>query len=355
MIAGRASWFALIPAVLALFAMPGGPAAQEDAQRTLRILNWPEYLDPDLISAFEAEYGVRVIETYYESGDARTQLLYDSEGKGYDIVITDGTALAVYIEQGWLAEIGEDQIPNLQHIDPFWRSARPYSERYAVPFFWGTIGIGYRVDLVSVPLTSWLQIFDPIDELGNRIIMIYDQRDLIGMALVALGHSVNSTDAQALAQAEALLLHQQPSVRSYSGISLAPESAMVSGEVWAAMMYNGDALALQEHHPDVAYVVPTEGTMIWIDYYTVLASSVNPDLAMAFIDFMNTPENAARQAQHSYFATPNAAAEALLPEDFLSHPAIYPGDDVLDRAELIDPISPEALRRYTSIFANVTR
>ena len=226
MIAGRGLWFALITMVMALAAAPVAAVAQEEAKRTLRILNWAGYLDPELLSAFEAGHDVQVVETYYESGDARTQLLYDSRGKGYDIVITDGTALAVYIEQGWLAEIVEDQIPNLQHIDPFWRSARPYSERYAVPFFWGTIGIGYRADLVSGPLTSWLQIFDPVDELGNRIVMIYDQRDLIGMALVALGYSVNSTDAQALTQAEALLLHQQPSVRSYSGISLAPESAM---------------------------------------------------------------------------------------------------------------------------------
>lgn len=355
MTASKGQRIALVAAALAMALAPAASMAQRDGQRVLRILNWPEYFDGALLSAFEAEHNVRIIETYYESGDDRTQILYDNQGKGYDVVITDGTALAVYIDQGWLAEITEDQVPNLAHIDPYWRSARPYAERYAVPFFWGTLGIGYRSDLVSEPPTSWLQLFDPVDELGNRIVMLYDQRDLIGMALVALGYSVNSTDDRELAQAESLLLHQRPSVRSYSYISLAAESALVSGDVWAAMMYNGDALLLQEHHPGIAYTVPTEGTMLWVDYYVVLSSSINRDLAMAFIDFMNTPENAAQQALHSYFATPNIAAEALLPEEFLTDPAIYPDDDVLARSELVVPIPPLALRRYASIFANVTR
>lgn len=348
------TWLLVIAAVLIL-PVSGPSTAQEAAPRTLRILNWPNYFAPDLLAAFEAANGVRVVETYYESGDDRTQILYDSRGKGYDVVITDGTALEAYISQGWLAEITEDQVPNLAHIDPYWRSARPYSVPYGVPFFWGTLGIGYRADLVPEPLTSWLQIFQPVDDLAGRIVMTYDQRDLIGMALVALGHSVNGTDPQALAEAEGLLLHQQRFVRSYSYISLDEASAMVSGDVWAAMMYNGDALLLQEHHPDIAYSVPTEGTMLWIDYYVVLSSSSNPDLAMAFVDFMNEPENAARQALHSYYATPNLAAEALLPEAFLSDPAIYPGEDVLARSELVGRIPPQALRRYATIFANVTR
>ena len=355
MAANRGSWIVRATVILTVGLAPGLSTGQSDSEQKLRILNWPDYFDPGLLSAFEAEYGVSIVETYYESGDARTQLLYDTQGKGYDIVITDGIALAIYLEQGWLAEITEDQVPNLTHIDPYWRSARAYAERYAVPFFWGTLGIGYRSDLVSEPMTSWLHLFDPADDLGNRIVMTYDQRDLIGMALVALGHSLNSTDDQALAQAEALLLHQRPFVRSYSYMSLAPESALVSGDVWAAMMYNGDALLLQEVDPDIVYSVPAEGTMLWIDYYTVLSSSTNPDIAMRFIDFMNEPENAARQAEHSYFATPNLAAEALLPEDFLSDPAIYPDDEILARSELIDPIPAHAQRRYTSIFANVTR
>ncbi len=346
---------ASVSALLAMVLVPALSLAQDAAPSTLRILNWPDYFDPELLTAFEAEYGARIIQTYYESGDTRTQILYDNHGKGYDIVITDGIALEIYLDQGWLAEISESQVPNLRHIDPYWRSARPYSVSHAVPFFWGTLGIGYRADLVSEPFTSWLQLFDPVDELANRIVMTYDQRDLLGMALVALGYSVNSTDERALAQAEDLLLHQRASVRSYAYISLAEESAMVSGDVWAAMMYNGDALLLQQYHSGIAYAVPSEGTMLWIDYYTVLSSSENQDLAMAFIDFMNTPENAAQQARHSHFATPNTAAEALLPAEFLSDPAIYPDAEILARSELIEPIPAHVLRRYASVFANVTR
>ena len=323
------------------------------APEELVFLNWSDYMDPELIAEFEQEHGVKVKQIYFEHDEARDNILVEADGKGYDLAIVNGGNMSAYRQRGWLAALDEVGIPNLKHVDRRWIEAFDAAVGHAVPYFWGTLGIGYRSDLVPEPITSWMQLFRPAEGLRGRIGLIGDPADLLGMALKALGYSVNSTSPEELAEAGRLLLAQKPCVRTYSYVSLTEESSLVTGEVIASMMYSGDALMVAEHNPDIVYVVPEEGGNIWVDYLVVLEASTKKKLAKLFIDFLNEPENAARLAEFVYYATPNLAAERRLPEDFLEDPTIYPSRNVLERSEFYAELPPRVERRRNTIFSDV--
>ena len=338
---------------LALAASSWGASA--DAQRELVFLTWSEYMDPELIERFEEDHGVRVRMVYFEGDDHRDELLILSDGKGYDVVLADAIHLPAYVNRGWLVPLTEQEVPNLRHVDPYWKTAYEGTKGIAVPAFWGTFGIAYREDLVPEPIDSWRQILEPNDALRGKIVMIRQQRDLVGVALKALGYSFNSTDAAELAAAERLLMEQKPFVGSYGYISLSEESSLVTGEAAVATVYNSDALVVQEHDERIQFVVPKEGSYLWVDYLAVLTSSPNQDLAMAFVDFLNEPGHAAQWAEYVYGATTNQSAKALLSEEFLADPIVYPDEGTLIKLEFLEPLPPRAARRWNAIFNQVVQ
>ncbi len=314
-------------------------------KRTLTLLNWSEYLDPELIAKFEQENNAKLNEVYFESDDLRDDMLLENDASGYDLVIVSGAAVDSYQKRNWLAPMDLEQIPNYQHIDKHWLTAFPGAQGYAAPYFWGTMGIAYRSDLVTTPPTSWMDILKPEKAMRGKIAMIESSRDLMTVALKAQGYSANSADAAEIKAAEQLLLAQKPFVKSYNYLALSEESALVTGDVVASMLYSGDALMVQEHNENIEYVLPEEGGNIWVDYLVVLDKSRNKDLAFALINFLNAPENAAQLAEFVYYATPNKAAEQLLPAEFLEDPVIYPSKEALVNSEFHTPLPPRAVKK----------
>ena len=337
----------------AAFAVAAADSPTETPKKELIFLNWSEYMDPGLLEEFEKRFNVKVTEVYFESDETRDDMLVETDGKGYDVILASGITLRNYEKRGWLAPLGASEVPNLKHVDARWLDVFPESRGYAVPFFWGTTGIGYRKDLVQGEIDSWMQLYRPGEGLRGKFFMNKYSRDVVGMALKALGFSANSTDSSELAAAEALVFEQKPYVKDYFYPALNAKSALVTGKVYAAMMFNGDVLMVQEHHPEITYVLPKEGGNIWVDYLAVGEASTKKDLAYQFIDFLNEPEIAARLAQFVYFATPNKAAEGLLPREFIEDPVIYPDAATLQRSEVYSHLPAKVIRRINGIFARL--
>lgn len=337
--------------VMSLSVMAGFASADERAE--LVLLNWSDFMDPELIEAFERRHHAQVKQVFFAQNQDRDRMIVAANGRGYDVAVLNDIMLSSYRRNGWLAPLEPQNTPNLKNIDPKWLDLYPAARGYAAPYFWGTLGIAYRADLVPEGIASWKQFFASNEALRDRIAMTGDSHDLIGMALKALGHSANSTNTEELAAAEALLLAQKPYVHSYDYVSLTAESSLVKGEVAASMMYNGDALMVAEHEPEIRFAVPEEGGNLWVDYLVVLEGSNNKDLARAFVDFLNEPANAAQLAQYVYCATPNEAAEALLPDDFLHDPVIYPPAAIIDRSEIFTALPAREERRRAMIYARL--
>lgn len=326
-----------------------------DAKRELIILNWDDYVDPELISKFEKNYNATITQVFYANDEKRTEQLLQTDGVGYDLILTSGVDLARYIKQDWVVPLELDRAPNLKYVSMKWRQAFPDAEKYAVPYFWGTLGIVYRTDLVKTPITSWKQLFMPAEELRGKIGMIDDTRDVVAMALKSLGFSANSEDKQAISKVREVLRAQRPYVKSYLYISLEEDSSLVNGDIYASMAYSGDALMVAEHDENITYVLPVEGGNIWVDYFVLAKHSKNPDLAYAFLNFINDPENAAKMAEYVYYATPNEAAEELLDKEFLEDPTIYPDQESLKNSEFYTPLSPRAQRLRDSVGVEILR
>jgi spermidine/putrescine transport system substrate-binding protein len=346
--------FGLVAILIMLNVMIDTSSAADNANE-LVFLNWSDYMDPELIKEFEQKHGVKIKQAYFETDELRDDMLLATNGADYDLVVSNGLALQAYAKRNWLAPLTKANVPNLKHVDSKYTQAFASAAGQAVPYFWGTTGIVFRQDKIRQPVTSWKQLFEPAEALRGKIVMIKDSRDLIGMALKALGYSANSTDQNELAEVKKLLLAQKPYVKTYSYLSLTEESALVTGKAWMAMIYNGDALMLQEHHPDIAYVVPEEGGNLWIDYLVVMRASTKQELARKFINFLLEPDIAARLAQFVYFATPNKTAEKRLPKDFLADPVIYPSREILEKSEFDKILPARVVRTRNQIFSQVTR
>lgn len=341
--------------LLVLPVVTNAKTQQHKTKQQLVIFNWADYMSPELVKRFEAEFDAKVIQVFYESDDVRTERLVASKGRGYDLILVAACDLDMYVRRGWVAKIDEERLTNLKHISPRWRQGYVGSEHYAIPYSWGTTGILYRADLIKEPITSWKQFFKPSAELRGRIAMIGDSQDSIGMSLKSLGYSANSEDREQLKEAEKLLLAQKPFVASFKAVSIRENSAIIKGDIVAAMQYSSDALMLKEYHDQLTYVLPEEGGGFWIDCFVISKAARNPELAYAFLNYINEPENAAENARFLWFATPNQAAEKLLPSDFLNDPTIYPDKASLNKSEFSLPLSPSIQKMRNEIGIRVTR
>lgn len=321
----------------------------------LIFLNWGDYMDPEVLQEFKKRTGITVKETYFESDTERNDILVATDGKGYDFTVVDGVTLQVLANRGWLDPVLDKTMPNVKHIDSRWRKGHPMAKTYGVPFFWGTTGIAYRKDLVKKPVTSWMDLFRPDESLRGKIGMVTETKEAVGLAMKALGHPLNSPETSHLKEVEKLLAEQAPYVKTYKYVSLDKDSSIVSGDIAMAILYNGDTLMVQEFNENIAYVLPKEGGIVWIDYLAIMSSSTKKDKVRKFINFLNEPEIAARLADYLYFATPNNAAKALMSKEYLEHPVIYPGGPALEKSELLGKLPARANKRRESMMSRIVR
>lgn len=330
-------------------------AEKNTSKQELVILNWSEYMDPALVKKFETLHNVVLKPIYYQSDDYRDNYMLEIQGKGIDIIVINGAKIRTYVNQNWIGKLTVKEVPNLKYIDKRWLSMYEKSKGYVIPYFWGTTGIAYRKDLVKHKIDSWKDLFNPAEAQRGKISMIGAHRDLIGLALKSLGYSINSTSFSEMTEAKKLLLNQKKYVKGYNYLVLDKSSSMLNGELEMSMGYNGDILSLSKHNKNITYVVPKEGTALWVDFMVVSKTSVNKKLAYKFFNFMNKPKNAAQQAMWTKFATPNLAAKKLLPKDFLANELIYPPKSVLDKSEIYKRLPPRVTRFRNEIFSVVTQ
>lgn len=316
----RSLWFAglgvLVVATVALIVTLTG-----DRTPTLRIFIWEEYIDPAVFRLFEQEVAVRVIEDNYGSNeDMRAKL--QAGGALYDLIVPTDYMVGLLRQDGLLLPLDLSRIPNLQYVAPRFRD--PPSDpghRYSIPYQWGITGIGYDKSQVLPPPSSWADLFDPgrMAPYRHRISMLNDMREVIGAALLSLGFSPQSTDPQELAQAQALLQRQKPLLAKYD--SEAFEDSLASGETVMAQGWSGEIAMAQRQNPAIAFVIPREGTLMFVDNWAIPKGARHKALAEDFINFVLRPEISARIVNHARYASVNEAAKPFIDAEILRGPS----------------------------------
>ena len=342
---------ALAPAVLAIAILAApfalGPRHAGAADRVLNLYIWSNYIAPETLRKFEQRHGVRVNLDLYDTNEAMLAKV-QSGNVDYDVLCPSSYPIQVLIAQGLLRPLDLTALPHLANVDPvFLDRAYDRGNRFSAPYFWGTAGIAYRRSKVGA-VDSWAALWDP--RYRGRILMLDDARETFGAALKRLGASLNTTDPILLRRAQSLLLEQKPLVRAYNSSNY--EDVLLSGDVWLAQGWNGQFARAIAQDPDIAYVIPKEGSSLFVDSLVIPIGAPHPELAHAFIDFTLEAEIAAEICATMRYSTPNAAGARLLPPALRANPAIFPPPDVLARAELMEEVG-EATVLYDRLWTEV--
>jgi spermidine/putrescine transport system substrate-binding protein len=314
-------------AATAAFSFPDRLGAQ-GGDRKLRLYSWPDYTGGSALADFTASSGISASVDFYDSGDEMFRTISDADDR-FDLVIASYDYVEKMIGNRLLLPLEHSKIPNVRNLFPVFRDASfDPGRRYSMPYLWGTQGICFRKSAVRAIPQSWEDLLDS-DTYSGRIAL--PGRDTLGLALKYLGYSYNSVDPDQLEAAGALLIRQKPHVKSFFGTNAL--ELLANGDVDLTVGWNNEVLELMEQDDDIGYRVPVEGGLLWQDCLCIPRSAANSADAHKLINFALEAETGATIAEDYWYATPNRAALALLPDGYREDPAIFPGMDIIKRCE----------------------
>ncbi len=346
----------VIPALLVLAVTAGGIyysfQGQKRSKQKVIVYNWGEYLDPEVITMFEEETGIDVIYEEFETNE----IMYPKVQSGaiaYDVVCPSDYMIQKMLDNGLLAEINFYNVPNLKNIGQrYMDKSREFDpeNKYSVPYCWGTVGILYNKTMVDEPIDSWSILWD--DKYRDNILMQDSVRDAFGVTLKYLGYSLNSTDLDELTEAMNLLIVQKPLVQAY--VIDQVRDKMIGNEAAIGVIYSGEAIYTQNENPDLEYVIPKEGSNIWIDSWVIPKNAEHKENAEAFINFLCRPDIALMNFDYITYSTPNTAARELIEdEDIRNSKIAFPDDSELEHCETFHYLGDEADAVYMDLWNKV--
>ena len=347
----------LIPALLVILVAGGGiyygaSAGNGNTDNQLIVYNWGEYMDPDVIDLFEEETGIRVIYEEFETNE----IMYPKVKAGavaYDLVCPSDYMIQKMIDNDLLAEINFDNVPNIRNIGSVYMEkskAFDPENKYSVPYTWGTVGILYNKTMVSEPVDSWKILWD--SKYSDSILMQDSVRDAFAVALKYLGYSLNSTNIQELTEAQSLLISQKPLVQAY--VIDQVRDKMIGNEAALGVIYSGEAIFTQKENPDLEYVIPKEGSNLWIDSWVIPKNAQHKENAEKFINFLCRPDIALKNFEYITYSTPNTEARKLIEdEDIRNSKIAFPDDEMLADCETFQYLGQDADELYNRLWREV--
>lgn len=349
----------------------GAPAAPAEAggERLVYVYNWSDYIAEDTLANFEAETGIRVVYDVYDSNEMLEAKLM-AGSSGYDVVFPSARPFAqrhiqagVYapLDKARLSNIGNldaDLLAGLEDVDP--------GNTHALPYMWGTTGLGINVARVKeilgedAPLDSWSLLFDPANAeklAACGISVLDDEQETFAAALIWKGRNANALEGDETQVVSDAYAGIRPHVRYFNSSRYIDDLA--NGDICLAMGYSGDVFQARdsaveaENGIEIAYIIPKEGAVRWVDMMAIPKDAPHPESAHAFIDYLLKPEVAAGIVDYVSYASPNTVAMALVDPEIAADPGVYPPADVM--AKLVDPVTlpaettRERVRAWTTI------
>lgn len=338
---------ALIPGILA-----GCGSKSEGSNGKVVVYNWGEYMDPDVLTLFEEETGIKVVYDEFETNE----IMYPKVEAGavaYDLVCPSDYMIQKMLENDLLAELDFDNMPNTKNIGSmFMEKSKEFDpeNKYSVPYMWGTVGILYNKTMVSDPVDSWDILWN--EKYKDNILMQNSVRDAFMVALSRLGYSINSTDETELQEAKQTLIDQKPLVQAY--VIDQVRDKMIGGEAALGVIYSGEALVCQQQNTDLDYVVPKEGSNIWIDSWVIPKNAENKENAEKFLDFLCRPDIAAKNFEYiTYYSPVEGVKEYVEDEYLLNSPLAFPDPEQYTNCSTFHYLGEEADEYYNEIWREV--
>ena len=339
----------------------GSNSSSTGTQREVVVCGWGENIDEDLFDLFEEKTGIKVI---YQTAESN-EMMYSKVamgGSGYDVIVPSDYMIAQMAEEGLLAELNFDNIPNFSLIADRFKNL-PYDPEnlYSVPYTWGSVGIIYNTTMVDEPITSWGAMFD--EKYAGQVLMINNSRDALMAALCYLGYDINTTDEAQLTEAFQLVKNAKDKGVYQAFVMDEVFGKMEGGNAAITMYYAGDYLTMLENNEDLAFVIPEEGSNWFVDAMCVLKSSQHKDEAYEWINFIASTDSNLANMDYIWYASPNAEALAEYPayyEEQYGEPLdeeIYNimaiPDEERERCEIYVNLPQETLKFYDKLWTQL--
>jgi spermidine/putrescine transport system substrate-binding protein len=300
----------------ALLMMTSGLAS---AEGVLNLYNWGNYTSPELLTKFEAETGIKVTVTDYDSNDVALAKI-EAGGAGFDLVVPSHTYIPIWVEKGLIVPLDLARLPNHKNIAPEWMNVEwDMGRTHSVPWQWGSIGMSVNTSVYTGDINTSAIFLDVPEELKGKINVVPEMTDIVTLAVMYVGGEPCTEDTEVLKKARDALLAAKPDWLSMDYGA----TERLSNNDWAASVnWNGSTMRARLANPSVAHGYPQEGFPLFMDNVALLADAQNVDEAYKFIDFIMVPENAAMISAFARYANGIAGSDAFMPEDMKTAPEV---------------------------------
>ena len=334
----------------------------------VRVYNWSDYIDEELLTAFEEETGLDLVYDVFDSNEVlETKLL--AGGSGYDVVVPSATFLQRQITAGAFQPLDYAKLPNAGNLwDVIKARTATYDpgNEYSINYMWGTTGIGVNTGKVAevlgedAPTDSWSLVFDPanMEKLAACGVHFLDApTEMVPAALQYLGEDPDSHDEDVIAKTEALFTAVRPYIQKFHSSEYI--EALANGNICVAVGWSGDILQARdradeaENGNEIAYNSPKEGAQMWFDQMAIPVDAPNPEGAHTFLNFIMDAQNMADASNYVYYANGNLASQPLLEEDVIGDPAIYPDEATLENLFTTRPYPAKVQRTVTRLWTKI--
>jgi spermidine/putrescine transport system substrate-binding protein len=323
------------------------PAEDGALADTIYMLNWSDYIDPDVVAQFEEEYGVKVEIDFYADMEELLAKIQANPGV-YDLMVTSDYMLEVMIELDLLDELNYGNIPNIDNVIPYFKSSAMDPEgKYSVIYAFGTTGLAYNTKYVE-NADSWEVLWDP--RYKGRVSIMDSAREGIAPILQYLGYSINTRDENELMAARDAAISLKPNLLDF--IIVGMEEMLAAEEVWLMQTWSGRALRAQAENPAIEYTIPKEGGSVWLEYLNIPKDAPHKETAEVFINFLLDGEVNLANALYIQYGTGNQAALDVADPEYRDNEIINPPIEVLERMEPLTDVG-EATELYDRFWTEV--
>lgn len=342
--------FASAVALLAIAALSSSCTRKESqAPRVVNLATWSQYVSEDLIKSFETQTGIKVQVSNYSSNEELLAKL-QAGASGYDVAVPSDYMVFAMAKLGLLEELDHSKLTHLAEIDGKFKGRKfDPTNKYSVPYDWGTTGIAINTEKYKGKVTGWKDVFNQ-PALKGKFTLLDDARETIGAALKAQGLSLNTKDPADIAKAQALLIKTRSQVSAFTS---EPMMALLNGETAVAHVYMSDGLqSRRKTNGKIQYVIPQEGATLWIDNLVIPKGAAHVENALALVNFLLDAHSGANTTQNILVAPVNTRTMALLPSELKADPFLFPSPSVLAKCEMMEDLG-DAIKLYDQAWTEI--
>jgi spermidine/putrescine transport system substrate-binding protein len=313
------------------------------AENILNLYTWPGVIPDFAIQQFEKETGIKVNFSTYDSNEVMYAKLKADKNSAYDVIEPSSYYIDRMRHQDMLEKLDKTKLNGLKNLNPdFLNQAYDPDTSYSIPFIWGITGIFVNKDYHAVnKIQRWSDLWDK--QYADKIMLLDDSREVFSMALRTLGYSVNENNPEHIKQAYLKLKELLPNIKIFNS---APISFLIDEDATVGMVWNGDIFKAKKENPQLEFIYPKDGFVIWVDNFAIPKNAPHPENAYKFLNFMLRADVAKAVALDNNFPTANLAAQKLLPAEIRNNPIVYPKHEILRRGEFQSDIDDAALDQY---------